>query len=108
VIDFLPPKNADLIGYYEPGSEQKVVYLRTEVCLSRAKEFWRALDQNLDTMPDALRRQMSQVPGLLAKVGERQVEVTKFCNGGNQKVLEVSSSKVEQLYGVPISNIDMQ
>ena len=101
---FEPPKNADLIGYFEPNSGQKVVYLRTEICLSQAKGFWQALDQNLDIQPDALRRQLSQVTGLLAKVGDRQVEDTKFCGGKNQKVLVVSNSQVEQLYGVSISN----
>jgi hypothetical protein len=106
-IDFFPPQNADLIGYHEPGSTQKV-YLRTETCLAQAKEFWRALDQNLDILPDALRRQMRQTPDLLASVGERQVEVTKFCNGSNQKVLEVSCAKVEELYGVSVSISEMK
>jgi len=62
------------------------------------------LDENLDVMPDALRRQLSQVPGVLSKMGERQVEVTKFCAGINQRVLEVDTRHVEQLYGVVLCN----
>ena len=102
-IEFIPPYTADLVGYFEPGDD-KVVYLRTEACLSKAKEFWRGLDENLDVMPDALRRQLSQVPGVLSKMGERQVEVTKFCAGTNQRVLEVDTRHVEQLYGVALCN----
>jgi hypothetical protein len=103
--DILPVSgNADnKLGYYEAGNE-KVLYLRTETCLSNAKQFWRGLDENLDIMPDALRRQLSQVSGLLAQVGERQVEVTKFCAGANQRVLVVDSEVVENLYSVSLCN----
>jgi hypothetical protein len=48
-------------------------------------------------MPDALRRQLSQTPGLLTSVGERQVEITKFCAGTNPRVLEVDSAVVDNL-----------
>lgn len=102
-IELIPPYTADLVGYFEPGDD-RVVYLRTEACLSKAKEFWRGLDENLDIMPDALRRQLSQVPGVLGRMGERQVEVTKFCAGTNQRVLEVDTGQVEQLYGVALCN----
>jgi hypothetical protein len=102
-IEYIPPYTADLVGYFEPGDDT-VVYLRTEACLSKAKEFWRGLDENLDIMPDALRRQLSQVPGVLSKMGERQVEVNKFCAGTNQRVLEVDTRQVEQLYGVALCN----
>lgn len=97
-----PAINADLIGYYDPGVEQKVIYLRTEICLAQAKEFWRGLDENLDIMPDALRRQLRQVDGLLLQVGERQVEVSKFCDGSNRRVLVVDLKQVERLYGIPL------
>ena len=103
VVEHRPPPNAELVGYYEPDDEH-VIYLRTEVCLARAKEFWRGLDENLDIMPDALRRQLSQVNGILIRVGERQVEVTKFCAGANQRVLEVDPRVVEHLYGVSLVN----
>jgi hypothetical protein len=103
VVEYRPPVNAELVGYFEPDDGQ-VVYLRTEACLARAKEFWRGLDENLDIMPDALRRQLSQVPGVLIRVGERQVEVTKFCAGANQRILELDSGIVEQLYGVSLVN----
>ena len=100
--NFQPPFNADQIGYFEPGTEQKVVYLRTEISLARAKEFWRMLDENLDIMPDALRRQLRQIPGLLAQVGERQVEASKFCEGTNRRVLVVDLGQVERLYGISL------
>ncbi|MGC1379305.1 MAG: CHC2 zinc finger domain-containing protein [Anaerolineales bacterium] len=103
LVEYESPVYAELVGYYEPG-DGKVVYLRTEACLARAKEFWRGLDENLDIMPDALRRQLSQVPGILIRVGERQVEVTKFCAGANQRILEVDTRVVEQLYGVSLVN----
>jgi len=100
--EYQPPFNADQIGYYETGAEQKVIYLRTETSLARAKEFWRGLDGNLDIMPDALRRQLRQVEGLLAQVGERQVEASKSCGGIKQRVLVVDIQKVEQVYGVSL------
>lgn len=102
-VEFQPPVAAELVGYFEPGNAQ-VVYLRTEACLIYAKQFWRGLDENLDIMPDALRRQLSQMPGILARVGERQVEVTKFCAGANQRILEVDARAVEQMYGVSLKN----
>ena len=100
--EYQPPIHADQIGYYDLGTEQKVIYLRTETSLAQAKEFWRGLDENLDIMPDALRRQLRQVDGLLAQVGERQVEVSKFCNRSNQRVLMVDLRRVEQLYGISL------
>lgn len=96
------PIHANPIGYYDPGPEQKVIYLRTETSLAHAKEFWRGLDENLDIMPDALRRQLRQVDGLLAQVGERQVEASRSCGGIKQRVLVVDIQKVEQLYGVSL------
>jgi hypothetical protein len=101
--EYQPPFNADQIGYYDPGAEQKVIYLRTETSLARAKEFWRGLDENLDIMPDALRRQLHHVEGLLAQVGERQVEASKLCAGVRQRVLIVDVRKVEQMYGVSLT-----
>jgi 5S rRNA maturation endonuclease (ribonuclease M5) len=99
---FHPPLHADQIGYYDHGMERKTIYLRTETSLAHAKEFWRGLDENLDIMPDALRRHLRQVDGLLVQVGERQVEVSKFCNGSNQRVLMVDLKRVEQLYGISL------
>ena len=101
--EYQPPFNADQIGYYDPGADQKVIYLRTETSLARAKEYWRGLDENLDIMPDALRRQLRQVDGLLAQVGERQVEASKSCRGIKQRVLVVDIHKVEQMYGVSLA-----
>ena len=96
------PIHASPIGYYDPGPDQKLIYLRTETSLAQAKEFWRGLDENLDIMPDALRRQLRQVDGLLAQVGERQVEASRSCGGIKQRVLVVDIQKVEQLYGVSL------
>jgi DNA primase len=100
--EYQPPIHASPIGYYDPGLDQKVIYLRTETSLAHAKEFWRGLDENLDIMPDALRRQLRQVDGLLAQVGERQVEASRSCGGIKQRVLVVDIQKVEQLYGVSL------
>jgi hypothetical protein len=100
--EYQPPIHANPIGYYDPGPEQKVIYLRTETSLAHAKEFWRGLDENLDIMPDALRRHLRQVDGLLAQVGERQVEASRSCGGIKQRVLVVDIQKVEQLYGVSL------
>jgi 5S rRNA maturation endonuclease (ribonuclease M5) len=100
--EYQPPIHASQIGYYDPGPEQKLIYLRTETSLAQAKEFWRGLDENLDIMPDALRRQLRQVDGLLAQVGERQVEASRSCGGIKQRVLVVNIQKVEQLYGVSL------
>ena len=104
--EYQPPIHASQIGYYDPGPEQKVIYLRTETSLAHAKEFWRGLDENLDIMPDALRRQLRQVDGLLAQVGERQVEASKLCAGIRQRVLIVDVHRVEQLYGVSLTRSD--
>lgn len=104
--EYQPPIHANPIGYYDPGPEQKVIYLRTETSLAQAKEFWRGLDENLDIMPDALRRQLRQVDGLLAQVGERQVEASKLCAGIRQRVLIVDVQRVEQLYGVSLTRSD--
>lgn len=100
--EYQPPIHASQIGYYDPGPDQKLIYLRTETSLAQAKEFWRGLDENLDIMPDALRRQLRQVDGLLAQVGERQVEASRSCGGIKQRVLVVDIQKVEQLYGVSL------
>jgi hypothetical protein len=102
--EYQSPPTAALIGYYEPMGEQATVYLRTEASLTRAKEFWRGLDENLDIMPDALRRQLSQIPNLLVSSGGRQVEVLKYCGNSNQRVLEVNLKEVERLYDVTLIN----
>jgi len=101
-VEFFAPDNAESIGYFEPGN-RSVIYLRTEVCLAQAKLFWRSLDQNLDIMPDALRRQLGQIPSLLSEKDERQTEVVKYCAGVNHRVLVVDVRKLEELYGVTLS-----
>jgi hypothetical protein len=104
-IDFFPPDNAELIGYFDTTSKS-TIYLRTDICLAQAKLFWRGLDQNLDIMPDALRRQMGQIPSLLSEKDQRQTEIIKFCMGVNQRVLVVDVRKVQELYGVTLSSVE--
>jgi len=100
-VEFFPPDNAELIGYFDVGNKS-TIYLRTDICLAQAKLFWRGLDQNLDIMPDALRRQVGQIPNLLSEKDQRQTEIIKFCLGANQRVLMVDVSKVQELYGVTL------
>jgi hypothetical protein len=85
---------------------RSVIYLRTDICLAQAKLFWRGLDQNLDIMPDALRRQVGQIPNLLAEKDPRQTEVVKYCAGVNHRVLVVDVHKVQEFYGVTLSSAE--
>ncbi len=100
-VDFFPPEDAELVGYFEPGNNS-VIYLRTDVCLAQAKSFWRSLDQNLDIMPDALRRQIGQIPGLLSEQDQRQTEILIYCAGSNKRVLVVDARKLEEMFGVTL------
>lgn len=97
------PGNADLVGYFDPDDD-KVVYLRTAACLAAAKEYWRKLDENLDIMPDALRKQLNQMPGMLNKVDKNQVEVSVQCSGVKQRVLAVNAKQVELIYDLSLVN----
>lgn len=106
IISYEPPLYAEQIGYFEPGNAA-LIYLRTEICLAQAKAFWRTLDENLDILPDALRRQLSQVPGLLAEKDARQTEVPKYCGSSNQRVLVVDARKVFDLYAVTLANLEI-
>lgn len=101
MVEFFPPDDAELIGYFEPG-DKSLIYLRTDICLAQAKQFWRGLDQNLDIMPDALRRQVGQIPDLLREKDARQMEVLKYCLGVNQRVLVADARKVQELFGVTL------
>jgi DNA primase len=101
MVEFFPPDDAELIGYFEPG-DRSLIYLRTDICLAQAKQFWRGLDQNLDIMPDALRRQVGQIPDLLREKDARQTEVLKYCLGVNQRVLVTDAHKVQELFGVTL------
>jgi DNA primase catalytic core len=105
MVEFFPPDDAELIGYFEP-LDKSVIYLRTDICLAQAKQFWRGLDQNLDIMPDALRRQVGQIPNLLAEKDPRQTEILKYCLGVNQRVLVVDARKVQEFYGVTFSSAE--
>jgi hypothetical protein len=100
-VEFFPPDGAEQIGYYDVG-DKSVIYLRTDICLAQAKQFWRSLDQNLDIMPDALRRQLGQIPNLLVEKDMRQTEVVKYCAGVNHRVLVVDVRQVQELYGVTL------
>ena len=104
-INFIPPDGAEQIGYYDVGNKS-TIYLRTDICLAQAKLFWRGLDQNLDIMPDALRRQVGQIPNLLSEKDPRQTEVVKYCAGVNHRVLVVDVYKVQEFYGVTLSSAE--
>jgi DNA primase catalytic core len=102
--NFVAPDRAELVGYFDPGNSS-ILYLRTEACLTAAKTFWRGLDQHLDIMPDALRRQVQQTPNLLAERDARQVEVLKHCGGFNVRVLAIHPEVVEALYGISLTTL---
>ncbi len=102
-VEYIPPAGADQIGYFD-ASDPTLVYLRSETCLAAAKRFWRDLDENLDVMPDALRRQLSQVAGLLPQTDKRQVEPLVYCGGVNQRVLVVNAQQVESIYSAALVN----
>lgn len=97
---YYPPDNkSELIGWYDTKNKN-VIYLMTEVCLARAREYWLALEDNLAILPDALRRQILQQPTLLAKSDQRQAEASVYIRGKTKRVLALNLDKVEALYGV--------
>ncbi|MCJ7432356.1 MAG: hypothetical protein MUO77_02590 [Anaerolineales bacterium] len=78
-------------------------WLQEDYLSEPSKLFWRGLDQNLDVMPDALRRQVGQIPNLLSEKDPRQAKVVKYCAGINHRVLVVDVRKVQEFYGVTLS-----
>jgi DNA primase catalytic core len=103
-VRYDPPLHADLIGWYNPR-QPDVVYLSTDVALAAAKEYWRDLDEYLDTLPDALRRQIEQA-GLIKERDNRssQVEVPKWIQGKTRRVLVLDTDRIADLYGCCLAN----
>jgi hypothetical protein len=103
-VRYEPPLHADLIGWYNPR-QPDVVYLSTDVALAAAKEYWRDLDEHLDTLPDALRRQIEQA-GLLKERDNRssQVEVSKWIQGKTRRVMALDTNRISDLYGCCLAN----
>lgn len=99
---YTPPPGAEMVGWYDPD----VIYLDTNRALAAAKIFYRAIDQNLDIMPDALQRQIAQVPGLLDERDKdgRHIRVTKWVGGATRRVLALNKMAIKERYGLDISN----
>ncbi|GEM_PF-3448144 len=104
-VSYVPPINADLIGYFDPGDEG-VVYLSDDACLEHVREYWAKLGENFDTTKDALRRQISQIPGLLARRGGREILVKTWIAAKNCSswTLAIDRQRLEALYQVELKN----
>ncbi len=104
-VTYTPPYNADLIGYFDPGDDT-VIYLSDDACLEHVRDYWTKLGENFDTTKDALRRQISQIQGLIAKRGVREILfktwiAAKNCNSWT---LAINRTRLESLYQVEIKN----
>ena len=61
--------------------------------------------QQLDTTTDALRRQITQIDGLLAEKGKgRNIQVSKYIAGKPRRALAVDNQAVTRLYGIELQN----
>lgn len=98
-----PPHGAELIGWTNPNEYQ--LYLDDSICLAQARLYWAAQGEHFDLTIDALRRQISQVPGLLAERGEGyNLSVSKWLAGKNRRALSISKRGVQELYGFDLRN----
>ncbi len=97
-----PPLHADLIGWYNPRDEG-VVYISTDIALAMTKAYWRDLDENLDILPDALRRMIDQA-GLLKEKDTGHIEVVKWIQGKSRRVLCLDIKAIRNLFQVTIGN----
>ncbi len=102
-VSYHPPDRAELIGWFNP-EKKNVIYLKTDLILIHSKDFWRSLDQNLDIAPDALRRQIAQIPGLLLEKDDAQFEASKYVAGQTRRVLVLDLDIIFKLYGLVIGN----
>jgi hypothetical protein len=104
-VTFTPPQQADLIGYFDPNDET-VIYLNDDACLEHVREYWAKLGENFDTTKDALRRQISQIEGLVARRDAKNILYKTWiaASKSNTWVLAISRTKVENLYSVEIKN----
>jgi hypothetical protein len=102
---FIPPQDADLVGYFDPG-EDGFVYLNDLSCLSPVKAFWGALGENFDTTRDAMRRQFMQIGGLIAKSDKGESTTSVWTGSANktQRLLVIDPERVMNLFGVGLKN----
>ena len=100
---YTPPPQADLIGWADP--EDDAIYLDDGACLENARVYWAALGENFDTTTEALRRQVCQIPGLLAERSKgRNIQVSKWLAGKTRRALAVDTKTVTRLYGIVLQN----
>jgi hypothetical protein len=100
---FSPEPQSELVGWHDPGED--CLYLDDGACLEHVRHYWAALGENFDSTTDALRRQINQIPGLLAERGEgRNLPVSKWIAGKTRRALAVDRSVVTKLYGVTLQN----
>lgn len=102
-IEYIPPDRSELIGWFD--DDGKTVYIPCNESLSKAKDFWHGLDENLDILPDALRHQISQIPGLLGQRDkDGHIECAVRCSGKIRRVMVINIERVMELYGVSVTN----
>lgn len=100
---FEPPQGAELIGWANPNEDQ--LYLDDSICPAQVRLYWAAQGEHFDLTLDALRRHLSQVPGLLAERGEGyNLAVSKWLSGKNRRALSISKRGVQELYGFDLRN----
>jgi hypothetical protein len=103
---YSPDLQSALVGWHDPGED--CLYLDDGACLEQVRHYWAALGENFDSTTDAIRRQINQIPGLLAERGEgRNLPVSKWIAGKTRRVLAVDRDVVAQLYGVTLQNEDI-
>jgi 5S rRNA maturation endonuclease (ribonuclease M5) len=102
---FIPPLDAELVGYYDPG-DNGLVYLNDLSCLAQVKTFWRGLGENFDSTRDALRRQFMQIGGLVAKHDKGEFTTTAWVgrDAKNQRLLAINPRKAADLFGAILKN----
>jgi hypothetical protein len=99
------PHGCTLVGWQIPEDGQ--IWLLTNQALIAAKAYWSGLDERLDAMVDALRREMWQL-GYIAERDDRQMEVVKYINRTTKRcrVLVIDADKVRDTIGVDLLNRD--
>ncbi|MBT7014866.1 MAG: DUF927 domain-containing protein [Anaerolineae bacterium] len=97
-----PPK-AEMIGWHNP--DENIVYLDDGACLELVRNYWAGQGEYFDTTTDALRRQMGQLPDLLAERGKGyNLLVSKWIAGKSRRALAINQERVQELYGVTLRN----